>query len=437
MDPTTLFHKRMHQYESIFPNYRKYISRNPRLTIDMVLQDIQNNPTKKHEWHFDNLCQSIPVDTLLAHGFTPEYMELVTPFLINVTIDMLRRTKDTIPWVWWMLVRHKDITISDIVNSPDLPWGTGAAAPCYNPNLTLQDILTYPHLFDSYLPSAYLQIGHKVTYEEIINHPDALWSSNILSNPNVKTVEQVRHLLTYFKDTTLNIIQTCRNPNLYLQDLLELFGTDVIEYLPYSRNVTFEELQEFTSTKWKNHMYVMHNRIPADYIIQQMTDPDWQKHFYVMHYCVPLDFILQHPEINWEWMDIMNNHKDIPYDTFPKVVPALTEYVKNKGHYTPTEYHLKTIYYNNLHLSLTDQKRIYEDLIRYVEEHPQDNTRDPPPLPNDYLVRSSFFLEPTFQEIKEHFAKKIIIRHMVEALSNPTYQQCRKRLAREHDAMEF
>jgi hypothetical protein len=438
MDPKSLFQKRFQQYESIFPDFRKHISRNPHITIEMVLEDIQKNPSKKHEWHFDNLCRVISVDTLLEHGFMPKQMELVTPFLINVTIDMLRRTKDTIPWVWWMLVRHKDITMTDIINSPDLPWSIGIG-PCCNPNLTHEDILNYPHLFTGYLSVAYLEIGHKVTYEEIKNHPDKPWSTNILSNPTVKTLEQVKHLLTYFKDNTnisrLSIIHTCRNPNLYLQDLLELFGTDVIEYLPYSPNVSFEELLQLDSTNWKKNSHVMDTRIPQEYIMQQLENPEWQKQFYVMHYRIPLDYILKHPEINWEWMDIMNHHKDIPYDVFPKVIPALTEDIIKKGHYTPTEYHLKTIYHNNLHLSLTDQKRIFEDLIRYVEKYPNEQVRDPPPLSNDYLVRSQFFLQPTFQEMREYFAKKKIIRHIVEVLSNPAYHQCRKRLFREYEEL--
>ena len=315
-----------------------------------------------------------------------------------------------------MLVRHKDITIQDIINHPELPWNIGLGA-CYNPNLTHQDILNYPHLFESYLNITYMQIGDTVTYEEIIKHLDKPWSYNILSNPTVKTLEQVRYLLAYFQQKEKNhnhtiMIMTCRNPNLYLKDLLDLFGNDVIKHLPYCPNVSFEELQKLDSKEWESKFYLMHHRVPLDYIIE-------------------------HSEINWEWIDIIHNHKDISYDIFPKVIPFLTENIKMKGKYFPNEYHLKTIYYFNKYLSITDHKKLYEDLIRFVEKHPIDDTRDPPPLPNDYLFMSPFFLEPTFQEIKEYFAKKKIIRHIVEALTNPAYLQCRKRLTREHNTMQF
>ncbi len=411
-----LFQRQMKEFEPLFPNIRKHISKNPNLTMDMVLQDIKQNPSKKHEWHFDNLCYVIPVDTLLEHGFVPQRMELVTPNLINVTIEMLKRTKNTIPWAWRSLIHHKDISIQDIVNNPDLPWNTGIG-PCYNPNLTLQDILTYPHLFTDYLHIAYMQIGaYKVTYEEIIKHPDKPWSYNILANPTIKTLDQVRHLLTYLQPDETNkntiMIMTCKNPNLCLKDLLDFFGTEVIKHLPYNPKITFEELLGLDCT-------------------------DMNRCFYLMHYRVPLDYIIQHPEITWNWIDIIHNHKDITYDTFPRVVPLLTEDVKRTGHYTPNEYHLKTMFYFNKHLSLTDHKKLYEDLIRFVKKYPKDDTRDPPPLPNDYLFMSPFFLEPTFQEIKKYFAKKKIIRHLVEALSNPAYLQCRKRLTREHNTMQF
>jgi hypothetical protein len=411
MDPTTLFHHRIQQYQSLFPDLRKYLSKNPHLTIDMVLQDIQNNPTKKHEWKFDYLCQTIPVDTLLTHNFIPERPDLITASsLINVTIDMLLRTKDSIPWCWSVLARHPDIKIADIANHPDLPWnqniGFGIA---YNPNLTHQDILDYPHLFtDNYLSMAYMNLGRKVPFEEIQNHPDKPWTDNVLANPNVKTIDQVLYLLnTFFQGINYNKyttkMHTCYNPNLTLQDLIHLFGSNNLYYAVYNPNVTLEQLQQYPEKKWKKELHKMGHRIP-------------------------LDYILEHPEIKWDWIEIMRNHKNIPYDTFPRVIPALVQYATTYGNFTPSEYHLKSMYFNvNRHLSHLDRKRLYEDILHLVLHDTRDNSR----FPYDTIVQSPLFLEPTFQEIQHHFAKKKIIRLIVETLTNPSYNQCRKRLKRE------
>ena len=198
------------------------------------------------------------------------------------------------------------------------------------------------------------------------------------------------------------------NPNLTLPDLLQLFGEDIVSYAVHNPNVTLEQLQQYPEEKWIKQLHLMSHR-------------------------VPLDYILEHPEIKWDWIEIMRNHKDIPYDTFPKVIPALIEFAKTNGNFAPSEYHLKSLYYNNRHLSHLDRKRLYEDILQLIVHDTRKNTR----YNYDTIVRSPLFLEPTFQEIKEHFAQKRIIRPIVEAITNPDYHQCRKRLTREHNTMQF
>ena len=129
--------------------------------MDMVLQDIKQHPQVKHQWQFDHLCHTIPVDTMLANHFIPERPGFISSALVNLTIDTLKQTKDTISWEWSILPRHKDITIADIANHPELPWNlTTGFSIAYNPNLTHQDILDYPHLFtNQYYNMAYMNLG--------------------------------------------------------------------------------------------------------------------------------------------------------------------------------------------------------------------------------------------------------------------------------------
>ena len=51
------------------------------------------------------------------------------------------------------------------------------------------------------------------------------------------------------------------------------------------------------------------------------------------------------------------------------------------------------------------------------------------------LFESPLFLEPTFEEIRNYFAGKRIVRCVVDVLTNPAYDQCRKRLRREHEIL--
>jgi hypothetical protein len=75
----------------------------------------------------------------------------------------------------------------------------------------------------------------------------------------------------------------------------------------------------------------------------------------------------------------------------------------------------------SLQMPYIDRKRLFEELLCDCKKT-QFGT----------IVKQPFFLEPTFAEMREYFAGKKIVRHMVEYISNPSYEQCRKRLKREH-----
>ena len=409
MDPTTLFHKRIARYDAVFPDLRKHLARNPRITMDMVLQDIERNPSRRDEWTFDMLCINIPVDTLLAHGFSPINTDLVSylSLMTKITMETLIRTKDSVPWNWQMLTYHKSITVEDIVAHPELPWSYPHLV--YNPKLTLSHVLQYPHLFPE-PHNVFRELGRKATFQDILDHPDKPWLVNVLSSPNIKTKEHVLYLIRErFSDHTdkpMLKMYTCMNPNLTFQDLIDLFGLDILDWAAYNPNVTFDDFEKYPLWFWGS--------------IPELADR------------LPLDYILQHPEMNWDWENVIDRNKTLTYEAYPKLVQVLTTHIETKCDYTPTEYHLKHLCFYNKHLSLLDRKRFYEDLINLI---PHTGPRDYKHLPYDFIMTSPFFLEPTFEEIRQYFAGKKIVRHVVHALTDPAYLQCRKRLQREYGEM--
>lgn len=422
MDPH-IFHKRVLEYQPLFPNLRRYLARNPHITMAMVLEDMARHPSHKHEWTFDNLCKVIPLDTLLAHGFTPAYPDMVTCDLIQPSIDTLRKTKDTIPWNWYMLTSHRDIRIEDIARHPDLPWYYDVI--CYNPNLTLQHVLTYPHLFPDQhnVHNVFFLLGRTATFEDIIHHPDKPWSFNALSSPNIKTVEHVKRLIEYFENdrTTPGLrLCICRNPNLTFDDLVSLErdyrdhpaypNFKLLPFSPYNPNTTLDHLQPYSPPPYcYNRLHVMVDRLP-------------------------LDFILEHPDIPWDWMDIITNNKHITYESISKLHSTFSKYLQKRFDYIPADYHVKTLFYNcSRHMPPHDKKQLYEDILGLVRQGGPGSPggQDYARFPYEYILRSPLFLEPTHEEIRQYFAKRRIVRHMVEALSNPHYLQCRKRLQRE------
>lgn len=405
MDPLTLFKNRIHHP----PNHvtpiqlREWLSINPSLTLDMVLYDIQTNPIYKEVWKFKHLAKIIPVEQLVEHNILPEPDDLTSPHLIRmiITIDTLLQTHTRLDYPWNYMTRHPNITIEDIQAHPELPWDY-TYIMC-NPNFE------YHHLdidlFKPYLnENLFYYLSYHATYEQIMQHPNENWLPVVLSSKNIQK-EDVAKLLPYFQEKYKGypsgkpyflFTPACCNPNLTFDDLIELYG----EELPLTNahsvsSFTYHHFRKYPITTWEKLIF--------------------------FHPILPLEFIKAHPNEPWIWSAILQNNNTLTYDRFnefpKKIFPDMT--------IPANEWHMRHMLFDNKHISHFDKKCILEDLLKSPIPQKIYN------FSHRHLIESPLFLEPTFQEIKEYFAKKKIIRFTVESLTNPAYHQCRKRLKKE------
>lgn len=449
MDTKTLFHKRIAEYQSIFPELRHHLSRNPSITMDMVLEDMHVHPSHKHQWTFDNLARTIPLDTLFDHGIYPASSSTspTTPMkiesevaigLMKLSIHTLLRTHPTITWNWMALTMHPNITIEDIVAHPELPWQLQHIGN--NPNFELHHYLRYPHFFqdqeyDFYKLLAFVKLSMKATFEQIREHPTLPWSIDCLKSPHVKKKEHLLELLRYFANkyplshVNQRIGMICENPNVSFDDLYKIFGEAVFPHVSFCVH--------FTPQDFYKH--------PIDTWMSPTADPPQTRQCRLYISKVPMDFILAHPEQEWDWIQILQDHPQVTYDTYKQVPEDRLQGMDDfwRQHFfepiipdtIPIEYRMKASLFTNKHLPPQDKRRLLEELLAYYRQHPPRTTLH---IFLYYpLLISPLFLEPTPQEIREHFAKRRIVRHLVESLSNPAYQQCRKRLAREFQESRF
>ena len=400
MDPLILFHKRIQQYSTLLPSHylREYISKNPAITIQMVLQDIERNPRDKEEWRFESLCLSIPLEELVANNILPTRdTTLFSPLVIamKITIDTILKTHMLLEYNWAYLIQHPSVYIEDILTHPELPWNYTYVI-C-NPNFRYHHIPLFRHYMDdaSYR-QLFFYISRTATFEEIMEHPDEPWFPGALSSEHIKK-EHFPILLPYFQEKHKSIIQTdkyclqtqaIRNPNLTFEDLLELFADQAFDYAYGLPRFSADDYMKYKH-KW-NHPVNFYSVLPLSVIQSYPYYPQW----------------------NYEL--ILSCNITLSYESLKEIPKKVNER------------DAKLYLFNNKHISYVDKKRLLEELL-------------PKPYSNVHftvsykrLIESPLFLEPTFEEIKEYFAKKRMIRIIVECMTNPTYQQCRKRLIREH-----
>lgn len=415
MDPLALFHKRFQYYSEKTPLHtlRKYISKNPKLTMEMVLQDEYGDPSER-QWYFDNLCYSIPFNVLLEHGFTPNKVERYTGCLKDPSLSTLLKYKFN--WDWSSLGSDEHITIEEIMAHPEIDWNPNQVA--YHPKLRLQHLLDHPTFFPDH-PHVIYQLSRTATFEDITHHPHLRWATHALGSPNIRKKEHIHHLIhNQFKDSSDSYsikVHACKNPNLSFEDIIDIFGIEeALDYAAFNPNTTFDHFKRYPIRFWKN--------------VHEFADR------------APLEFIMDHPEYNWDWMKVAYCNEHITYENHRAIIPHITAFIEKRFRYTPGTYHNLHMFYHNKHLSEFDKKRFYEDILVLVHEqlpYDKDDLHNPriSSHPLTFIFQCPFFLEPTFQEIKEYFAKKKIIRIVVEVITNPAYRQCWKRLTREHSIL--
>lgn len=400
MDPLTIFKNRIQQYDNgVIPNFRKLISYNPKITIDMVLQDIQNNPSKKDEWQFHLLCRHIHIKDLLANGILPRPYD-IDHFsqVMKIDIQTLIQMKDTENWDWEKLTMNKHFTMDDIAAHPELPWEYSMLLG--KPNIKLHTlVIQYNKQIDdkNQFHPLVLQYGSgnifnllsaTATYADIKNYPDKPWTYRCLESPNIKDKDHIRELWNRFKDKSPYAPHTlAENPSLTFEDLKELLPIEnFYPIVSNSPNITKQHILDNPNEKWCFSALGRH---------------------------LPMDYILSHKEHPWVWSSIYRWNKTLTYEIIKKIIPKETFMTD-----------ASLLFYNE-HFPYIDKKQLYEDILF---NHYLENKKVRP----DYIIASPFFLEPTFEEIKYYFAKKRIIRHIVDYLTNPIYIQCKKRLMKEY-----
>ena len=412
MDPLTLFHKRIQQYSKHIPpsHLRKYLGKNPALTIEMVLQDMKKNPDQKEYWTFERLYKTIPLEQLVAHNILPkrnsegfECTEGCTLIQMKITIDTILKTHTILKYNWTYLIQHPKITIEDIIAHPELPWDDPFIG--HNPNFRFEHLSHFPDV-PQYV---WKTLSRNATYEQIVNHPDKPWLSYILSSPHIHK-HHIKALLPYLEQKFPYIIPnevSFTNPNLSFDDFYELFGDTALCY----------------ANRCKNFTYI-------DYL---KYEPKITKNITFFRRILPMSVLKSFPphKMWMTWNDTIQFNKTLSYESLKHIPKDIIK------HHTPivNEWYIRKIVFDNRHVSHFDKKRLLQELL------PQENNPywipytvgDIRGFPSDIetLFESPLFLEPSFEEIGHYFAGKRIVRCVVECLTNPEYQQCRKRLNRE------
>ncbi len=411
MDPLTLFKNRIQNP----PNHvssiqlREWLSKNPSITLDMILYDIQTNPTYKDAWKFKYLARVIPVEELVEHDILPEPDDLDSPHLtyMKINITTLLKTHTRVNYNWDYMTKHPNIKLEDIQAHPELPWDYTSLM--FNPNFEFHHMEIFKPYINKYV---FYNLSYVATCEQIMQYPDENWLPIVLGCDHMQK-EDVVKILPYFQEKYKESVagncffifsSVCCNPNLTFEDLIELFG----EELPLKEAHT---LTSFTFNHFKKY-FVSNKKLPIT-TMENLT---------FFHPILPLEFIKAHPKENWIWSSILQNNNTISYDRFNELPKNIFPDMSIEMN----EWHMRHMLFNNKHLSHYDKKCILEELLK---------SPIPPKTYNfshKHLIESPLFLEPTFEEIKEYFAKKRMIRLIVEVITNPTYLQCRKRLTREY-----
>lgn len=411
MDVARLVRRRIEAFDAALPELRRCLYANPLLTIGAVLQDIERHPDKRHLWaspyataktgvRLESYEQHFPATPIASRPCSYE----------NLTLEFVLRHPE-LPWDWESLSHHENIPVDQILAHPELPWVYSEIGVSAHPGLRLEHMNYNPALPWDRSVAFRKALSPRATYDQIMAAPDLPWSPECLASPSISSKQQLLDVLVpFFKAkegySDYYIWQNlCLNKHLTFRDLYVFYcrgvldvSRDVAFMLLCNPNITPTDLAEFPNEKWRYDF--LSSVLPAEYLMKNKKLREWS------------------------WQIFLQYNKEATVEILERLPPELRNGIY---WYHPNPRYWKwASLFSNEHASRRDKERCMREILQIVQAGP---TRTCYYMP---VVASPLFLRPTLEEIREHLAKRRIVRLVVRALSDPHYAQCRKRLLREH-----
>lgn len=429
-----IFQKRMKEYEKDFPVIRICLSSNPELTAEVVRKDIRDNPTlpSHYSWDFGTLAVNKNIKLHHIYDLIPESIQkhiLCNVYHVNLDIQtLLQYPKE--PWDWRSLTKHENITLEDILAHPKLPWVCDVISD--NPNIRFHHVKKYPKLpwKENRL---YANLSRTATFTEIMSQPNKLWYyGRYLSNPN-HTKEELEELVLFtfinankywyehgYSDYNVDKksiwVHLCTNKRLTFSDLYDMY-----------LQLNYRMLTLIQEVKWLKRIkgVFLYNYVFKERLLEGKVRPDGfverNQAFQTMSLNpnITVADLQAYDNENWDFHKLSVYFKDVNY--------ALE---------TPDlNWHKELLFSQNPNMSADLVKKyqtIYTQIWHWFCKNPVAKFQDLTTDTYGVFKLQGFITPPSPQEIRKYFAKKRIIRILVECISNPVYLYCRKRLLKEH-----
>ena len=268
--------------------------------------------------------------------------------------------------IWSPLSRNANITLEDMLETPDFPWDMNYA--CYNPNVTMKHRSQHPELNliwrkivynksitiqdvvrNKNKPWSWYTLTSRFPLKCIYNYPMLPWDYAGLSSNYDTTIQHVllnddiswdwECLSSHINITPRDVCRhpelpwisyaLCENPNFSIYDLIHFRKTYRPDEYPYFVNIhtncIFRDILDIglDAYEWNWNMLSTYIQITCEDLVNY-KDLAWNWTSLSRNKTVTLDYVLQHPELPWDWESLSNNnsitlddiikHPELPWD---------------------------------------------------------------------------------------------------------------------------
>jgi len=285
------------------------VSHNPNITWE----NVQMNPNKP--WNWEYLSRSLDLATLPDLNDPRLDWDNV---IMNLTLtwDMIKANM-TKPLRWDYLSSHPSITWEIVQNNPDLPWDWLWLSA--NPNITWEIVQANTTMNWCWSTLSLIQ---NIEVEEI-NESDKWCWQWLYTNHHIrwekydlnKIDDESLKLIASNSSIGMDFIQSNLNsPNPRKWDLRRVSKNPNLTYEFFKNNGgDVADIAVEVNRTWD--WFWVSARLPLKDI------KDHEKFDYngaSINPTLTLEFILEHPEVNWDWLEISSNHFEYDENLFKK-----------------------------------------------------------------------------------------------------------------------
>ena len=340
------------------PWNQKHVPLNPNITWDFIINHIEYGNWTINGWHWYTISKKhVTMDIVKSHpNFPWDFQVMSSSRNLSITIDDVLENIE-LPWEWVALSRHPNMTWEIIQNHSELPWFYNSVS--LNPNITWDIIKQNPNV--DWDRDRFIELNVNLTHAVLKNNPEI----SLFYEKHVNLAEY------YLLDNNPNYVKSCPwysegiESSVWMLEHCYNWYTRIGVY--FNPKLTWDFIRKNLRLRWDWKRLSVNHNITWD-IVKNNPDRPWDYSELSLNQNITWEIVRDNPDKPWDYTKLSSN-KNITWD----IVEGSSQGSQGSQH----AWNWERLSSNPSIFKLTDQDVCFISRVCYIQTRWRDALYNP------------------------------------------------------------